>query len=68
MPSKATLVAIFAEFDTDGSGFIDLDELQAALAKGGKSVTREQCADILSKVDANSDGQISFEEVLDTNP
>ena len=62
-PSPEQLTALFTQYDTDGSGFIDLDELHAALQKGGKKVTREQTADILHQVDANSDGKISFAEV-----
>ena len=41
-PSDAELKAIFASFDADGSGRIDLDELTAALAKGGKKMSRSE--------------------------
>ena len=62
MPSEAQLRALFNAFDTDGSGFIDQNELQAALDKGGKAVEPEQCMEILLQVDKNNDGKISFEE------
>jgi hypothetical protein len=61
-PSQAQLQALFAAFDVDGSGFIDREELHAALNNGGKVVTPEDCADILAQVDTNNDGVISFEE------
>ena len=38
------------------------DELRAALAKAGKPVSEEEAEQILSRVDANNDGQISLEE------
>jgi len=56
------LKAIFTEFDTSGDGFIDVGELQAALGKAGKEVSLEEAEGILKRVDANSDGQISFDE------
>ena len=46
--------------DTDG--FIDLDELQAALAKAGRPVSLERAQEILTKVDTNNDGQIDVDE------
>ena len=56
------LLAIFEEFDTSGDGFIDVGELQAALGKAGKDVSLEEAGGILKRVDANNDGQISFDE------
>ena len=56
------LLAIFEEFDTSGDGFIDVGELQAALGKAGKEVSLEEAGGILKRVDANNDGQISFDE------
>lgn len=58
----ADINAIFREFDTSGDGFIDLSELESALLKAGKPVTREAAEDILKRVDKNADGQISLEE------
>lgn len=60
--SDQQIEAIFREFDTSGDGFIDLGELQAALAKAGKPVTMEQAQDILKTIDANDDQVISLEE------
>ena len=56
------LLRTFEEFDADGSGYIDVSELQVALTKAGKSVTEQECESILRQVDTNGDGQISFEE------
>ena len=60
--SDEQISQIFREIDTNGNGFIDLSELQAALTKAGKPVSMESAAEILQQVDENSDGQISLEE------
>ena len=54
--------AIFREFDTSGDGFIELDELQVALEKAGKSVSRAETQEILNRLDENSDNKISLDE------
>lgn len=61
-PSQAELRALFTRMDVDQNGYIDLNELQDALAMGGKPVTPDECVDIVLKVDKNADGKISFEE------
>jgi hypothetical protein len=58
-PSDAELKAIFTSFDADGSGRIDLDELTAALAKGGKKMSRSEVENIVKLVDKNNDGEVS---------
>jgi Ca2+-binding EF-hand superfamily protein len=40
------LKKVFAAFDTDGSGEISIEELSAALEKGGKSIEPDEvCTD-----------------------
>lgn len=63
--SDEQIAVLFGEFDTDGSGFIDLGELQAALAKAGRPVSLDEAEDLLKRVDSNNDGQISREEFRD---
>ena len=53
MPSDAELKAIFNAFD--GSGKIDMDELTQALAKGGKTMSKQQVEDIVKQVDKNNE-------------
>ncbi len=48
-------------FDKDGSGFISNDEIKEILGFG-KTISEEAVNDIIKQVDANGDGQISFEE------
>ena len=48
-------------FDKDGSGFISSEEIKEILGFG-KTLSEEAVNDIIKQVDANGDGQISFEE------
>ena len=51
---------IFAQIDTDGSGSIDVGELQAALTKVGKDTTA--IGVLLRTADKNHDGKLTKEE------
>jgi len=53
---------LFNQFDTDGSGLIDADELQAALSKDGRELSKAEVLEILDTVDTNSDGSVSYDE------
>ena len=60
---------LFAEFDEDGSGDIDADELQALLEAAGKKVSAIEIRKLIAEVDAvenggNGDGLISLSEFL----
>ena len=58
------VASTFAEFDADKSGFLDVGELQAALAKAGQSVSTEECTVIFLGMDKNQDGKVSLEEFV----
>jgi len=62
MPSDSQAIALFEAFDSSGDGYLQLAELQAALAKGGKEVSEDDCRAILNDIDADADGKISVEE------
>ena len=55
------LQSAFKMFDKDGSGFISAEEIKEILGFG-KTLGEEGVNDIIKQVDANGDGQISFEE------
>lgn len=55
------LITTFKMFDKDGSGFISAQEIKEILSFG-KTLSEEAVNDIVKQVDANGDGQISFEE------
>ena len=59
---SAKLAQTFEELDADGSGTIQSSELGSALQKLGYNLGERECAELLAKVDANRDGEVSFEE------
>ncbi len=54
----------FKKFDLDNSGYISVKELQQILARIGQHYSTEQIAELVSKVDANSDGRLSYQEFV----
>ncbi|EFJ07310.1 calcium dependent protein kinase 34 [Selaginella moellendorffii] len=54
------LHAAFQNIDTDGSGYITMEELEAALVKHGLGV--EDAKDIIKEVDTDNDGRINYDE------
>ena len=48
-------------FDKDGGGSISVDEIKQVLAFG-KNLDEKVIAEVIKQVDANGDGEISFEE------
>ena len=56
--SKEKLKAAFKMFDKDNSGTISREEIKEALGNVGEEVAEK----IISEVDDNDDGEISFEE------
>jgi len=60
---EQTLRDIFNRCDLDGSGAIDLEELQLALKYlSGNDITADDCQALMSKADANGNGTLDFEE------
>lgn len=53
---------IFRALDDDGSGFIDVSELEKELKRRGMKFNDGDLKKIMSTVDENGDGQISLEE------
>mmetsp|Transcript_96254 Transcript_96254/g.144130 ORF Transcript_96254/g.144130 Transcript_96254/m.144130 type:complete len:167 (-) Transcript_96254:12-512(-) len=60
-PSSEVLEA-FAQFDTDNNGFIDAEELKAAMARSGTEITAEEAKQMIANGDLDNDGRISFFE------
>merc|ERR1711907_235389 len=52
----------FAVFDTDGSGSIDRKELKRLMKKLGQALSEAEVDAMMDEVDANGDGEISYEE------
>ncbi|KAG2429126.1 hypothetical protein HYH02_014163 [Chlamydomonas schloesseri] len=63
-PGSNPLAAAFAYFDADGSGYITIDELRSALAAHHPAGEGPDIRALLCRVDADSDGRISYPEFL----
>jgi calcium-dependent protein kinase len=59
--SNNKLQTAFKMFDKDGGGSISTDEIRAVLAFG-QNLDEKVIAEVIKQVDANGDGEISFEE------
>eukprot|EP00966_Prymnesium_polylepis_P260389 6014859-Prymnesium_polylepis.1 len=62
---KATLRAVFANFDKNGNGTLTLEELQAALCRptaAGTAWSEKEVAALMQKLDKNGDGVIDYNE------
>ena len=56
------LQAIFAQFDDDGKGFFNLEDVEKVFNRFGRSIAKEKLREIINDLDANSDSVIDFEE------
>jgi calcium-dependent protein kinase len=59
--SNNKLQTAFKMFDKDGGGSISTDEIKQVLSFG-QTLDEKVINDIIKQVDANGDGEISFEE------
>eukprot|EP01045_Picozoa_sp_COSAG04_P008502 COSAG04_NODE_472_length_13812_cov_7.967184_8_plen_538_part_00 len=57
-----TVEQVFAEIDADGSGFLDISEVQASIAMLGFSCAPGTLDDVFSEMDPDGNGQVSFDE------
>uniref|UniRef100_A0AC35U5D5 Calmodulin n=1 Tax=Rhabditophanes sp. KR3021 TaxID=114890 RepID=A0AC35U5D5_9BILA len=58
------LRAIFKEFDLNGDGFIQKDELNQVMTKMGQAPTEEELLAMFNAADKDKDGNIDFTEFL----
>jgi Ca2+-binding EF-hand superfamily protein len=56
------LLALFNQFDTDGSGIITTQNIVTAMNKIGHQITQHELNEIMKMHDIKGDGVISFEE------
>ncbi|XP_059070043.1 probable calcium-binding protein CML25 [Cryptomeria japonica] len=54
----------FNMFDIDGNGSISADELHRVLRRLGETSSLDECNHMIRGVDADGDGQFSFDEFL----
>lgn len=53
---------VFKDFDLDGSGFIDSNELAEVAKSLGKALDSAELDECLKDLDMNKDGKISYDE------
>lgn len=63
--SFSDLQAVFKQFDLDGDGFIQEEELRQVMVKMGQNPTEEEIKAMFKAADLNRDGKISFEGTSD---
>lgn len=56
--------AIFRRYDVDGSGTIDIKELQMVLEEVGQTVSDAEMETMMTQIDADNSGEIDFEEFM----
>lgn len=54
----------FRVFDENGDGFVDAEELRAALENLGEKLTEEEIDEIFREADINHDGKIDYQEFV----
>lgn len=58
------LRAAFDKKDTDGSGYLEANEISNALAQSGIISTDEEFRNLMSSIDTDGDGRIDFDEFV----
>ena len=62
---KAVLTKMFREFDTDGSGTIDIEELDNALIRLGLRLSGQELQGVMDYLDTDGGGDIDLEEFVE---
>jgi Ca2+-binding EF-hand superfamily protein len=57
------LQSVFKQFDIDGDGYIQEEELRQVMTKMGQNPTDEEIKAMFKAADINRDGKISFEGI-----
>lgn len=60
----ATATKIFEDIDTDGSGFLDKEELKAVTIRLGEVFTDKEISKIFKAMDKNKDGKVGLKEFI----
>jgi Ca2+-binding EF-hand superfamily protein len=56
---------VFEQFDSDGGGSIDVDELRMAMKSLGQNLTKAEAEALMLELDTGGDGTIEFQEFVE---
>jgi len=56
---------VFEQFDSDGGGSIDVDELRMAMKSLGQNLTKAEAEALMLELDTGGDGSIEFSEFVE---
>lgn len=62
--TRKELEATFKKYDSDGNGFLTMDELQHVMSSMGRHMSRNEIKSMITSLDSNKDGKISFDEFI----
>ena len=61
---EADMLAAFKEFDLDGDGFIDKEELKNVMVNLGEEMSEEELKNMMKNADSDGDGQVDYNEFV----
>lgn len=61
---EQALLMAFQSLDKDGSGILEIEELQNLLMKHGETLSEEEVKDIIKESDSDKDGQLDYNEFI----
>jgi calmodulin len=62
--SRDELRVAFRQFDQDGSGYIQANELETIMNKMGRRMNKSDIDALVQSLDTSGDGKISFDEFV----
>ena len=63
--AKQRMQDLFAEFDTDNSGYIDRQEMEGAFDRMGVALNQREITNLMSMADADNTGEVDCLEFMD---
>lgn len=60
LDAQEELMAAFKVFDTDGNGYINVDEFKYAMTNLGEKFSDEDIEDMINKFDIDKDGRLNY--------
>ncbi|XP_033738968.1 EF-hand calcium-binding domain-containing protein 7-like isoform X2 [Pecten maximus] len=65
--SDDEMMKAFRKIDTNGDGYLSLDELFKIMTSKGEKMTRQEVREIIDEVDENGDGKLDYKEFCNMN-